>query len=65
MAFRVGFRVEGLAFLGFLGFRVQGLVFTILVEVSGPRVKYLMFGVEDSGRIWGSELWFQVLGFRV
>ena len=40
-------------------------MYTILVEVSGLRVKYLMFGVEDSGRVWGSELWFQVLGFRV
>ena len=60
MAFRVGLRVEG---LGVLGFRVQGLVFTVLVEILGMRVKYLMFGVEDSGRVWGSELCFEGLGF--
>ena len=38
-------------------------MFTILVEVLGMRVKYLMFGVEDSGRVLGLELCFEGLGF--
>ena len=38
-------------------------MFTILVEVIGLRVKCLMFGVEDSGRGWGSELDFEGSGF--
>ena len=60
MAFWVGLRVEG---LGCLGFRVLVLGFTILVEVLGLRVKYLMFGEEDSRRVWGLELFFEGLGF--
>ena len=61
-----GLRVEALGLRVLcvqLRFEVQGLVFTILVEVIGLRVKCLMFGVEDSGRGWGSELCFEGSGF--
>ena len=40
-------------------------MFTVLVEILGMRVKYLMFGVKDAGRVWGSELCFEGFGFGV